>query len=179
MTETTRILQGSPFLAFLLLAGPGYLALAQADEVPSGRPIEWLKELVGDWHGTATIEGDPTLSFPAKGSYTLTGSGSTVVESLDLGGHTMTSVYHEDDGRLRMTHFCSAGNQPRLIEAGLDVQNRSVRLEFVDITNLASPEAFHVVGWEVMPDQDSLSIHIVARVNGAERHERVELQRTE
>ena len=47
--------------------------------------------------------------------YKLTGAGSAVVETQFPGtGHEMVSVYHLDGDDLRMTHYCAAGNQPRV-----------------------------------------------------------------
>jgi hypothetical protein len=47
--------------------------------------------------------------------YKLTGAGSAVVETQFPGtGHEMVSVYHLDRDDLRMTHYCAAGNQPRM-----------------------------------------------------------------
>jgi hypothetical protein len=83
-----------------------------------------LKKLAGTW--TADIKhggeakgkaeehkdahgGRPTVVFK------LTGAGSALVETQFPGGpHEMVSVYHLDGQELRMTHYCAAGNQPRL-----------------------------------------------------------------
>jgi hypothetical protein len=47
--------------------------------------------------------------------FSLTGAGSAVVETQFPGmGHEMVSVYHLDGDDLRMTHYCAAGNQPRV-----------------------------------------------------------------
>ena len=47
--------------------------------------------------------------------YKLTGAGSALVETQFPGtGHEMVSVYHLDGDDLRMTHYCAAGNQPRV-----------------------------------------------------------------
>jgi hypothetical protein len=67
-----------------------------------------LKSLAGTWTGTAG-------GGPATVRYRLTGGGSAVVEELFPGTeHEMMSVYHLDGDDLRMTHYCAAGNQPRM-----------------------------------------------------------------
>jgi len=54
-------------------------------------------------------------------SYYITGNNSAVVENLTTGGTpNMTSVYHLDGADLRMTHYCGAGNQPRLKAERID-----------------------------------------------------------
>jgi hypothetical protein len=53
-------------------------------------------------------------------------------------------VYHLDGSDLRATHFCAAGNQPRLKADPFDEKHKSVDFRFVDITNLSAPDAPHV-----------------------------------
>lgn len=151
----------------------GSASLASADD----RPLHWLKELAGEWEGESHIEAPEPMVLPARARYHLTGDGTTVVESLDLGGHSMTSVYHEDGGTLRMTHFCAANNQPRLQETVVDRKRRSVELSLLDVTNLASEESFHVVGYEIHPRAEQLTLIITTRMGETERRERVELVR--
>lgn len=59
----------------------------------------------------------------------------------------MTSVYHLDGDDLRMTHFCAAQNQPRLKAPRID--QSVMEFSFVDFTNLRTPTAPHVEGFEV------------------------------
>ena len=56
----------------------------------------------------------------------------------------MTSVYHLDGPDLRMTHFCGAQNQPRLKARRIDLDNGAIDFDFVDATNLSSPDAGHM-----------------------------------
>lgn len=66
-----------------------------------------LKGLAGEWNAT----GD----HPATVVYKVTAAGSVVVEELfPESDHAMISVYHLDGDDLTMTHYCAAGNQPRM-----------------------------------------------------------------
>ncbi len=49
-------------------------------------------------------------------TYTITGGGSAVVETMFPGTKgEMTTVYHDDSkGRLTADHYCTAANQPKL-----------------------------------------------------------------
>jgi hypothetical protein len=82
-----------------------------------------LKALKGTW--TSQIKSDDQSADhkelakhdPAEPPvvFSLTGAGSAVVETQFPGmGHEMVSVYHLDGDDLRMTHYCAAGNQPRV-----------------------------------------------------------------
>ena len=49
----------------------------------------------------------------------------------------MHSVYHLDDDDLRLTHFCSYRNQPRLRAKSVSADGKTIEFEFVDVTNLS------------------------------------------
>jgi hypothetical protein len=46
-------------------------------------------------------------------------------------------------GALVLTHFCGAGNQPRMRATRIDDGGRQVAFEMYDITNLSDPQAYH------------------------------------
>lgn len=114
-----------------------------------------IKNLVGDWKGTSKWSISPKVSqMDAK--YYLTGNGTAVIEDLISDGKTvMTSVYHLDGTDLRMTHYCGAGNQPRLKAEAFDNANKTVDFKFVDITNLTTPDAAHVSGLKIKFDDNN------------------------
>ncbi len=55
----------------------------------------------------------------------------------------MISMFHMDGDRLLLTHYCSAGNQPRMA-ASLSPDGKSVTFNFVDATNLVAPHTGHM-----------------------------------
>jgi hypothetical protein len=82
-----------------------------------------LKTLKGTWKSQINSDDQsPDHKEKAKHDgaeppvvFSLTGAGSAVVETQFPGmGHEMVSVYHLDGDDLRMTHYCAAGNQPRV-----------------------------------------------------------------
>lgn len=84
-----------------------------------------------------------------------TGAGSAVVETqFPKAPHEVVSVYHLDGNDLRMTHYCAAGNQPRL---KLDrAHSRPDRLVFTfdGGTNLDPGKDIHIHGLVVTFQQD-------------------------
>ena len=80
----------------------------------------------------------------------------------------MTSLYHMDGDELRMTHFCNAGNQPRMKATTWDGGD-SIQFEFVDVTNLAAPHAYHTRTLRVQfIDEDHVNLHFVGLKEGEE-----------
>jgi hypothetical protein len=71
-----------------------------------------LKTLAGEWQGTSSEAGK---SLSVSVIYRVTSAGSAVLETLFPGtDHEMVTVYHLDKGKLVLTHYCAAGNQPRM-----------------------------------------------------------------
>lgn len=119
-------------LVLLLIAAA---AGASDQKAPADNALAWLKGLVGSWQGKLEWSGGRTGTGEYSAVYSLTGNGSAVAESLIAEGvSTMTSVYHTDGADLRMTHFCGAGNQPRLKATLIDESKKVVHFKMVDIT---------------------------------------------
>lgn len=128
--------------------------------------LQRIRSLVGSWHGTVEWTGARTDRGEMDAVYSETGHGTAVVENLVAGGETiMTSVYHLDGPTLRMTHYCGAGNQPRLRAEPTSDDPRRIRFAFVDATNLGDPPAPHVDGVELLfldASHVELSFHFTA-----------------
>ena len=80
--------------------------------VAHSKDFEKMKELVGVWEGTTDMgKGTQTI----KATYELTSGGNAILERLFAGlPHEMVTVYHDFNGKLSMTHYCSLGNQPHM-----------------------------------------------------------------
>ena len=132
--------RGMLLVAVLAMAMPARPAGQQG--LDSRAAFERLKGLAGTWD--VTERDNPATKEIA--TYALTGRGSVVVEHLQSPtgamGHMMTT-YHLDNGRLVLTHFCGAGNQPRMRVTAIDDGGKRIAFEMYDITNLAGPQAFH------------------------------------
>jgi hypothetical protein len=57
--------------------------------------------------------------------------------------HDMVSLFNMDGSRLLLTHYCSMGNQPRM-QASVSPDGKTFTFNYVDATNLASPDAGHI-----------------------------------
>ncbi len=97
-----------------------------------------LKTLVGEWEAS-------TQMGNAHVSYELTGAGTAVVERETADQMpAMMTVYHLDGNRLILTHYCMAGNQPRMQARTFNQATGELQFQFLDITNLSSPGAGHM-----------------------------------
>jgi hypothetical protein len=57
---------------------------------------------------------------------------------------SMATLFHRDGDRLMLTHYCVAGNQPRLVATAISDDGRRIEFSFRDGTNLASRDDGHM-----------------------------------
>jgi len=151
----------------------------QVEQKANMAALAQLRGLAGDWEGPFEWTGARTATGKMNATYSVTGNGSAVVESLTVDGvPSMTSVYHLDGTELRMTHFCAVQNQPRLKARQIDLAKGIVDFEFVDATNLSSPDAPHVYGLEMrFLNADHITLAFLFEGGGKRSKESIDLRR--
>lgn len=96
--------------------------------------LDQVKALEGTWEMTD----DQGTKFVAA-VFTVSSSGSVVREVMFPGSpHEMTNVYHMDGPTLVMTHYCAAGNQPRMRATA--TRPGEIALKFDSVTNLKAAD---------------------------------------
>lgn len=130
--KTTRTV----VLSVVLLSGLNLLA-----QSPSQKSFALIKSLAGSW------EGKNQMGDAIQVSYRVTAGGSAVMSEIlsQMQGkqEDMISMIHMDGDRLLLTHYCEAGNQPRM-QATLSPDGKSISFEFVDGTNLPTRDTPHM-----------------------------------
>lgn len=97
-----------------------------------------LKTLAGEWQADTSMG-------KAHATYELIAGGSALVERDTAESMpAMLTVYHRDGNRLMLTHYCVAGNQPRMQARVFDPKTGTLQFQFVDATNLANRDAGHM-----------------------------------
>ncbi len=111
------------------------LAFAQSG---AAKQFEELKSLSGSWEGK-TSKGETT-----DVRFKVTGNGSAVMSEI-FGHHDdMITMFHLDGpDNLLMTHYCGAGNQPRM-KATTSADGKTITFDFLDATNLQSQQPGHM-----------------------------------
>jgi hypothetical protein len=112
---------------------------AFATTPPLANPAwEKLKTLVGDWKGSYT-GADAHGTGEVRLSYKLVSGGTGLMETMDSGhDENMITIYHLDGSRILATHYCSAGNQPRMAADALSSDGKTLTFRFLDATNVGA-----------------------------------------
>lgn len=130
MTKRTRTATRILIAALALMTAS---ALAQTD---AQKAFTTIKTLPGTWEGN-------THMGPVQVTFKVTAGGSAVMSEI-LGKEDMISMFNLDGpGRLLLTHYCAAGNEPRM-QASLSPDGKVITFTYVDATNLATPDAAHM-----------------------------------
>jgi hypothetical protein len=148
-----------------------FTTIALADSGAS-KAFTMLKGLDGNWVGKGSEGQAVSISFR-----TTSGGSAVMSEIHGQGPEDMVTMFHMDGERVLMTHYCGAGNQPRM-KATLAPDGKSIAFDFIDATNLASPEMGHMnhVVFS-MPDADHHTEEWVFLDHGKEHRETFTLER--
>jgi len=124
--------------ASLLLAGvTAYAAGPRSETMNAAEAFSRLKALAGDW------EADTQMGKTHLNIQLIAGGTSLVERETGEKMPEMMTVYYVDGDRLLLTHYCMAGNQPRM-QASVSPDGKTITFTYVDATNLATPDAGHM-----------------------------------
>jgi hypothetical protein len=84
--------------------------VAKADAQREAATLDRVKSLAGEW-----VMADGEHAGQTAAVFAVSSGGSVVREIMFPGSaHEMTNLYHLDGPDLLVTHYCAAGNQPRM-----------------------------------------------------------------
>jgi hypothetical protein len=158
-------------VAGTVVAAGGLRTAGAGEDTPAKEGVEAkaafakLKKLKGTWDVKFEASGEVAKAKAEEhkdehGSkpsviFKLTGAGSALVETQFPGAaHEMVSVYHLDGDELQMTHYCAAGNQPRLKLDRTHSRPDHLVFAFDGGTNLDPKKDMHIHGLEVTFHED-------------------------
>jgi len=133
------------YLALVLSASVSTLVIAQSGAPRSGpatssdsqKAFDQLKTLAGSWVGQLTTlpkTPDADGKF-VQFSLRVTSMGNALVHEMSVSGrpdHPLT-MFYRDDNRLLLTHYCDAGNRPRMTGT-VSPDGKTVEFEFLDLS---------------------------------------------
>jgi hypothetical protein len=119
------------FLLTAALLALSSLAFAQSKAQKS---YDQLKTLAGSWEGT--MDGKPMQI-----SLRVTSMGHALMHEMKMAGRPddPITMFYVDGDRLLLTHYCDAGNRPRM-EATITPDGKTVDFHFLDVANFNSKQ---------------------------------------
>jgi hypothetical protein len=112
--------------AIVMIVFSSNVVMAESD---AHKSFDLLKGMEGSWAGKNSQGHAVQVTFRE------TAGGSALMSEIHGDGpENMVTMFHMDGDRLLMTHYCGAGNQPRMKVVSSDA--KSVSFEFLDGTNI-------------------------------------------
>ena len=136
-----------------------FLCCGMAVSAAAGSDFDKMKALEGQWDATSP-EGKTRITFK------LISEGSALMET--MARESMVTVYHLDGDSIMMTHYCAAGNQPRMRAQGS--QGDAIVFQFVDAANLKGSSDGHMQGLVIkFQDKDHVTEEWTWKADGRKR----------
>jgi len=134
----------SLFFALSAVASPAFAQSSAHQHEAAGdlvaadaKAFEKLKTLAGSWVGQLTTTPavpDVTGSF-VQLSLQVTSRGHALAHEMSVSGlpdHPLT-MFYLDGGRMTLTHYCDAGNRPRMV-GKMSPDGKTLEFDFVDLS---------------------------------------------
>jgi hypothetical protein len=154
-------------LATLIVLFSACIVMAETD---AHKTFDQLKGLEGKWVGKNSQGQTLEVTFRS------TAGGSALMSEIHgHGPENMVTMFHMDGDRLLMTHYCGAGNQPRMKVITSDA--KSVSFEFFDGTNIGVGDGHMQHLTLTQPDADHHTEEWVFLDHGKEMKELFTLER--
>jgi hypothetical protein len=131
-----------------ILLGMVALAAGAFGQSDAQKSFDKMKSLAGTWQGTVStdMKNDPAADHSMEGTQVgvtmrVTSRGNSMVHEMKAAGtpddpakydHPVTMMYVDAD-RLLLTHYCDAGNRPRM-SGKVSPDGKTVEFDFVDLS---------------------------------------------
>lgn len=172
-------------LLFVALMSVSAVVFAQSD---SQKSFDLLKTLAGSWQGPVTA--DPPQhemgnGEPMQVSLRVTSRGNALVHEMKEAGasddptkydHPVT-MFYLDGGRLLLTHYCDAGNRPRMT-ARMSADGKTVEFDFLDVAGGTEYGHMHHAVFTIIDANHHLEDWTYMMPGDKPVHARMDLQRT-
>lgn len=162
-----------PVGLFLLVVAASTFAQSEAQ-----KSFDTLKTLAGSWHGKISGTGTQMDGKNMQVSMRATSMGNALMHEMTGEGRAddPITMFYVDQGRLTLTHYCDAGNRPRM--AGkVSPDGKSVEFEFLDVAGSTEYGHMHHAVFTIV-DADHHSEDWTFMQGDKPVHAHIELQRT-
>jgi hypothetical protein len=151
----------------------GMLTVRAGAQAKPANGFDQLKTLVGTWE-SAGPDGK-TLTNTIR----LVSNGTALEETFQSSeDDQMVTLYSPDGNRLALTHYCSAGNQPRMETHAITGDQKEFDFSFTGITNLKNSDSGHMHHLVIqIPDQDHFTEQWTWHEKGKDRTKTLQFTR--
>jgi hypothetical protein len=152
----------------------GWFAGRAGSQAQPASGFDRLKTLVGTWEAAGS------QGRPLTNTIRLVSNGTALEETFQSAeDDQMVTLYTPNGNRLAMTHYCAAGNQPRMESPAVTGDQKEFDFSLTGITNLANPSSGHMRHLLIqIADQDHFTEKWTWRENGKDQIHTIHFKRT-
>jgi hypothetical protein len=177
----SRLALSALSVLFVLIAATAFASDAAATQSDAQKSFDTLKTLAGSWEGHVT-------TLPQKAelegklmqvSLRVTSMGNALVHEMTGAGRPddpITMLYLDGD-RLLLTHYCDAGNRPRMV-ARMSPDGKTVEFDFLDVAGSTEYGHMHHAVFTVIDANHHSEDWTYMQPGDKPVHAHVDLQRT-
>ena len=144
-------------IVFMFVLLPGTLLAAMQDHQPyqGSAELERIKSLAGQWKGQID-HGEGPMDITVE--YRVVAGGSAVEERVFADTPMeMVTMYHDEEGKLALTHYCMLHNQPAMILKSAD--DTSISFDFDESSSIDVSKEAHMHALTLTLNEDGTLTH--------------------
>ncbi len=143
------------FMLSAVLMSLATVAFAQSAPSDAQKSFDKLKTLAGSWEGQVSgVQEAPDVEGKlARITLRTTSMGNALMHEMKVGDRPddpITMIYL-DENRLMLTHYCDAGNRPRMI-GKISPDGKKVEFQFLDVAGSTQYGHMHSVVFTIIDE---------------------------
>ena len=155
--------------------------MADAPKTDAQKSFDKLKTLAGAWEGQVTTtpphpEMDGSLG---KVTFRVTSMGNALMHDMKstVRPDNPITMFYLDNNRLLLTHYCDAGNRPRMV-ARTSSDGKTVEFDFLDVAGGTDYGHMHHAVFTILDENHHIEDWTYMEPGDKPIHAHIDLQRT-
>jgi hypothetical protein len=155
--------------------------MADAPKTDAQKSFDQLKTLAGAWEGQVTTtpphpEMDGSLG---KVTFRVTSMGNALMHDMKstVRPDNPITMFYLDNNRLLLTHYCDAGNRPRMV-ARTSSDGKTVEFDFLDVAGGTDYGHMHHAVFTILDENHHIEDWTYMEPGDKPIHAHIDLQRT-
>jgi hypothetical protein len=174
-------------VVFVLIAAAAFAADTAATPTDAQKSFDKLKTLAGSWEGhVTTVPQEPDMPDVMQVSLRVTSNGNALLHEMvgkekpgvpSSDNNDPITMFYVDGDRLLLTHYCDAGNRPRMV-GKTSPDGKTVEFDFLDVAGSTEYGHMHHAVFTIIDANHHAEDWTYMMPGDKPGHAHVDLQRT-
>jgi hypothetical protein len=174
-------------VVFVLIAATAFASDTAATQSDAQKSFDKLKTLAGSWEGHPTaVPPETDLPDLMQVSLRVTSNGNALMHEMvgkdkpgvpSVDNNDPITMFYVDGDRLLLTHYCDAGNRPRMV-GKMSPDGKTVEFDFLDVAGSTQYGHMHHAVFTIIDANHHTEDWTYMMPGDKPGHAHVDLQRT-